>query len=103
MLDRVRARDEFFGPRDRLPLFDHVAQKCCVDGDLRRRVEVVMVGSPAKCCAEICKLADKPVASVTLLRTVPDCHYISLAPCKVAGGGGGGGVGSRRGKQVFFR
>jgi hypothetical protein len=93
-LDGFRVRDEFLGPRDGLPLFDHVPQEHRVDGDGCRSVEVVMVGGPAERCANVRKFAREPGISLALPRTIPESHNVSQTPREVAGVRGAGGVAS---------
>ena len=94
MLDSFGMGDEFLSPRDGFPLFDEVPEKCCIDGEGSRRVEVVVIGGPAKPRAKVCELGGEPVVSLALPWTIPQRQCIGLSPGEVAGMRGAGDVAS---------
>jgi len=60
-------------------------KECRVNGDRRSGVEVVVVGGPAECDAQICELVGEPTVGVALPRTIPQCEHIGLSPGEVVG------------------
>lgn len=70
MADSLRRFDELLRPGGRFVLFDKWSDEC-VFGDGGGSVEVTTVGGPPKRCAEVRKVAGKPVIGLALPRTVP--------------------------------
>ena len=81
--DRTRRRDQFLGPDDGLELFEPKPEKGCEERDGRGGVEVVVVGSPAKCGTQVSQLDGEPGLGLALTRTVPAGKDIGLASGEV--------------------
>ena len=81
-----RGLDELLGPCERLRTArTQKPSERRVDRDGGRGVEVVMVGGPPECGAQVGQLDGEPVVSFALARTVPQRQYIGFARPRSSG------------------
>ena len=85
VVDGAGGFDEFFGPGDRLIVFDPEAEEPRVGGDGGGGVEVAVVGGPPERGAQVGQLDGEPVVGLPLSGAVPQGQDVGFTPGEVAG------------------
>jgi hypothetical protein len=85
VVDGAGGLDQLFGPGDRLPIVDQIAEERRVGRDGGGGVEVALVGGPPKRGAQVGQLDAEPVVGSPLARAVPQRQDIGFPPGEVAG------------------
>ena len=73
---------EFFGPCDRLVLFDSCTKERRENGDRHSGVEILVVGRPPERYAQVRQLECEPLVRFALTRAIPQRKQSVSRPAK---------------------